>query len=179
MLVFAACGGDKEEKFDPATFDPVTDLPLTLKVSSPDFDNGANIPREFTCDGDDRSPLISWERPPEGTQSVAFIMDDPDAPSGIFTHWVIFNLPGAADRLGRGIARGEMVGVQGKNSFGQDGYGGPCPPRGDEAHEYRFLVFALNAKISLEADASAQDVLAAIRGSVIANGELTGMYARS
>lgn len=180
LVVLVSCGGDGDDKFDAANFDPLTDLPFELQIASPDFQDGGEIPVEFTCDGDNRSPLLSWDRPPDGTESVVLIVDDPDAPTGIFTHWVIFNMDGNTDRIKRGVEAGESIngGVQGRNNFIQRGYGGPCPPRGDDPHEYRFMVFALNAKLDLEEDASAQDVLAAVRGSVIANGSMSGMYAR-
>ena len=180
LLSLVACGGDDGDKFDASEFDPLTDLPFELKVASPDFDDGGDIPSEFTCDGEDKSPLISWDQPPDGTQSVVVIVDDPDAPSGIFVHWVIFNLPGNSDRLRRDIPANESIAgaIQATNSFQQTGYGGPCPPRGDDPHEYRFQVYGLNAKLDLTAEATATDVLTAIRGSVIAQGHLSGMYAR-
>lgn len=180
LLWLTACGGDNSDEFDASEFDPLTDLPFTLEVSSSDFYDGGDIPARFTCDGENISPLLAWERPPDGTESVALIVDDPDAPSGIFTHWVVFNLPGDSDRLSRDIAAGESIdgGIQGTNDFEKAGYDGPCPPEGDEPHEYRFLVYGMNARLDLDSTATAEDVLSAIRGSVIATGELTGMYAR-
>lgn len=180
LIAVISCGGDDCDEFDAANFDPLTDLPFELQIASPDFQDGGNIPIEFTCDGENRSPLLSWDRPPDAAESVVLIVDDPDAPTGIFTHWVIFNMDGSSDRIQRGVEPGESIngGTQGRNNFIQRGYGGPCPPRGDDPHEYRFMVFALNARLNLTADASAQDVLTAIRGSVIANGSMSGMYAR-
>lgn len=179
LLAAVACGGG-EPDFDAADFDPFTTVPVELDVRSPDFNEGGTIPARFTCDGEDRAPVFSWERPPAGTQAIAVIFDDPDAPGGIFTHWVVFNLPPDNLSLRGAIAdddRGAGGPVEGINGFGELGYGGPCPPRG-QTHEYRFSVFALIAPLALEEGATAQDVLTGMRGSVIGHGVLSAMYSR-
>lgn len=176
-LAAIACGSSDPE-FDPATFDPFTTVPVELDVVSPQIREGESIPVRFTCDGTDEAPVFSWQRPPNGTKAVVVIVDDPDAPSGIFAHWVAFNLD-PDDNSTRSLIDGDAAdsAIQGLNDFGENGYGGPCPPAG-ETHEYRFNVFALIAPIALGDDATAPEVLAAIRGSVIGHGLLSAEYTR-
>lgn len=176
-LAAVACGSSDPE-FDPADFDPFTTVPVELDVVSPEVRSGETIPVRFTCDGADEPPVFSWQRPPNGTQAMAVIVDDPDAPNGIFAHWVAFNLD-PDDNSIRSLIEGNAAAsaIQGVNDFGDNGYGGPCPP-GGETHEYRFSVFALIAPLALGADATAQDVLAAMRGSVIGHGVLSAEYTR-
>lgn len=176
-LAAIACGSSDPE-FDPATFDPFTTVPVELDVVSPQISDGESIPVRFTCDGADEAPVFSWQRPPNGTKAVAVIVDDPDAPGGIFAHWVAFNLD-PDDNSIRSLIDGDAAdsAIQGLNDFGEIGYGGPCPPTG-ETHEYRFNVFALIAPIALGEGATAPEVLAAIRGSVIGHGLLSAEYTR-
>jgi Raf kinase inhibitor-like YbhB/YbcL family protein len=181
ILFGAACGGDNAAEAT-ATVGAglVASPPAQITVTSPDFRDGGDIPAQFTCDGEDISPQIEWSELPAGTQAVALITDDPDAPRGIFTHWVIYNLPPDLRSVPRDIADGDRLAsgaMQGENDFGDTGYGGPCPPQGS-AHEYRFLVFALSAPVALEPGASAEELLEAMQGLVVAQGQLTGMYAR-
>lgn len=176
-LAAVACGSSEPE-FDPATFDPFTTLPVELDVLSPEIRAGEMIPVRFTCDGENKAPVFSWQRPPNGTQAMAIVMDDPDTPGGIFAHWVAFNLDPDDTSVRRLIeGKASESAVQGVNDFGENGYGGPCPPQG-ETHEYRISVFALIAPIALDEDADAQDVLTAMRGSVIGHGVLSAQYAR-
>jgi Raf kinase inhibitor-like YbhB/YbcL family protein len=178
LLLIAAIGcGDGEPEFDAANFDPFTTLPVEIEVRSPDFSDGETIPARLTCDGEDEVPVVSWQRPPAGTQAIAVIFDDPDARAGIFSHWVVFNLPPDSTGLRRGITDGDNGAIEGVNDFGVIGYGGPCPPSG-QTHEYRFSVFALIAPLVLNEGASAQDVLTGMRGSVIGYGVLSAMYSR-
>ena len=176
-IVFAACGSS-DEPFDPAEFDPLTTVPAELQVRSPHFEAGEAVPVRFTCDGADEPPLVSWDRPPDGTRAVAMIMDDPDAPGGIFAHWIAFNLDPDDNSTGS-LIDGDAAesAIEGANDFGATGYGGPCPPSG-ETHEYRFSVFALISPLALDATATAPDVLAAMRGTVIGHGVLSAEYAR-
>src|SRR5688500_10145965 len=97
---------------------------MAFKISSPAFANGSDIPVRHTCDGNDLSPQIAWSDVPEGTRSLALIVDDPDAPRGTFTHWVLYDIPPDTNGLGEGAT----LGIAGRNSFGRSGYGGPCPP---------------------------------------------------
>lgn len=178
-LAAVSCGRSEPE-FNPADFDQFTTVPVELEVRSPAFDQGGTIPVLFTCDGGDEAPVISWNRPPNGTQSVAVIVDDPDAPGGIFTHWVVFNLPPEDNSLRGEIADGDRKAdgpFEGINGFGERGYGGPCPPHG-QTHEYRFSVYALTAPLALGEGATTEEVLTAMRGSVIGYGVLSATYTR-
>lgn len=178
LLGVAIACGSSDDSFDPAEFDPFTTLPVELQVRSPHFEAGEAIPARFTCDGDGEPPLVSWDRPPDGTRAVAMIMDDPDAPGGIFAHWVAFNLDPDDNSTGRLIdGDAAETSVEGVNDFGETGYGGPCPPTG-ETHEYRFNVFALISPLALDESATAPQVLTAMRGSVIGHGVLSVEYAR-
>jgi Raf kinase inhibitor-like YbhB/YbcL family protein len=106
-----------------------------FQMTSPSFADGARIAERHTCDGANQSPELQWKHAPEGARTLALIADDPDAPSGRFTHWLLFDIPAAVDGLAEGTAG---VGVSGRNDFQQIGYGGPCPPRRDKAHRYHF-----------------------------------------
>lgn len=153
---------------------------MAFTLNSGSFNNGAVIPRDFTCDGSDASPALSWTGAPAGTKSFALIVDDPDAPGGIFTHWVIYDIPGNAATLPQGVLKTEDASGarQGRNSFGKIGYGGPCPPPG-KPHRYFFRLYALSKPLSLKAGASKQDVERAMQGSVLGTAELMGTYGRS
>lgn len=149
-----------------------------FEISSPAFADGAAIAPEFSCDGAGGSPQLMWSAVPEGTKSFALIVSDPDAPHGIFYHWVIFNLPATARTLPAAVAKTENLaggGDQGINSFRQIGYNGPCPPRGP-AHHYHFKLYALDSMLELKPGATAQTVEAAISGHVLASAELVGLF---
>jgi Raf kinase inhibitor-like YbhB/YbcL family protein len=153
---------------------------MTLSLSSPVFQEGEDIPITYTCDGQDISPPLTWGEPPSETQSFALIMDDPDAPGGVFTHWLLFNLPADSRDLPEAVPPHnelENGALQGKNSLGNIGYGGPCPPSGS-AHHYRFTIYALDQALDLMAGASRKQVIDAITGHILARGQLTGMYGR-
>jgi Raf kinase inhibitor-like YbhB/YbcL family protein len=177
VAIITACGG-KSADFDPETFDPLTNVPAEMSVKSPEFREGEAIPIRFTCDGENTPPNVSWEKPPSGTEAVVLIMDNPDAPKGIFSHWVIFNIP-SADNSVRSVIEGKASNgvVLGVNGFGKNEYGGPCPPA-EETHEYRFNVFALIAPLELDETATMNDVLAAMRGTVVGHGVLGAVYSR-
>ena len=154
---------------------------MTMTLTSDAFGDRQPIPRRYTCDGDGVSPALIWSAGPVNTAAYALIVDDPDAPSGVFTHWVLYDLPLDVRMLPSGVSRGEQVaqgGKNGKNSFGQLGYGAPCPPTGDRPHHYRFIVYALDAGLGLPAGLSKDETLAALRGHVLDTGQLTGTYAR-
>lgn len=153
---------------------------MTLSVSSPAFGAGGGIPTKYTCDGQNISPPLSWSQGPAGTGSFALIVDDPDAPLGVFTHWVIFNLPPDTRELPQGvIAEGELASgaLQGRNDVGKIGYFGPCPPPGP-AHHYRFTLYALDKPLDLAAGTSKARVLDAMEGHILAQGQLIGTYQR-
>lgn len=153
---------------------------ITLSLSSPVFQDGENIPSKYTCDGQDTSPPLVWGEPASGTRAFALIMDDLDAPSGAFTHWVLFNWPADSSELAEAIPTEDQPAngaLQGKNDFGRIGYGGPCPPPGP-AHRYRFRLYALDEPLDLTAGASKKQVLDAMDGHILAQGQLIGTYQR-
>ena len=151
-----------------------------LTVTSSSFADGSLIPVKFTCDGVDTSPQLSFSAPPAGTKSLALIADDPDAPAGVFVHWVVFNIPPGFLALAEGAsAHADLLqgAVQGSNDFDKVGYGGPCPPGGN-LHHYSFRVYALDIKLGYAEGATKNDVVRAARGHVLAEGTLTGLYKR-
>lgn len=156
-------------------------LPAALKVTSTAFEAGAPIPVRHTCDGQDLSPPLAWTSAPQGTKSFAVICDDPDAPVGTWDHWVLFNLPGGTPGLPEGVAAaggGLPAGaLQGLNGWRTTGYRGPCPPKG-KPHRYFFRVYALDIPLSLAGGSSKDKVLEAMKGHVLAKGELMGTYTR-
>jgi len=148
---------------------------MALRISSSAFSNNDTIPTRYTCDGQDVAPPLEWSDIPANARSIAIICDDPDAPSGRFTHWVLYNIPASA----RGIAEHATIGTPGVNSFGKTGFGGPCPPKKDQAHHYHFRVYALDIESLGSAGLSKEDALKAMRGHVVAEGDLVGTYKRA
>jgi Raf kinase inhibitor-like YbhB/YbcL family protein len=144
-----------------------------MQISSPAFHQAANIPSKFTCDGSETSPPLQITGVPAEAKSLALIADDPDAPGDLFTHWVIWNIPPQISSIADGSA---PKGVQGTNDFGRSGYGAPCPPSG--THRYYFRVFALDRELDLRSGAKRGQLDAAMKGHVIAQGELIGRYSR-
>jgi len=153
----------------------------SLELESPVFSEGFPIPKDYTADGSNSSPPLRWSDPPEGTVSFALICDDPDAPHGVFTHWLLFNLPADQRELPPGVSpvpdlpHGTR---QGTNDFGRVGYSGPSPPPGNP-HRYFFKLYALVIKLSLTASATREDVLTAMQDHKLAEGKLFGVYGRS
>ncbi len=153
---------------------------VSLQVSSTAFSPGETIPKKFTCDGPDVSPQLKWNDPPANTQSIALIMDDPDAPGGTWVHWALYDLAANTRELPEGVAKQEQLSSgarQGRNDFGKIGYGGPCPPPG-KPHRYFFKLYALDAKLGLKAGATKADVERAMKGHILAQAELIGKYGR-
>ncbi len=148
---------------------------MTLHVSSSAFSEGQPIPEKYSCDGRNLSPPLKWDGAPEKTKSLAIIADDPDAPSGTFTHWVLYDLPAKTSELKEGASG---AGKEGVNSFKKMGYSGPCPPP-NGAHRYVFHVYALDIDSVGKAGLSKQDVSAAMKGHVLAEGQLIGKYKRA
>ena len=152
---------------------------VALPLSSGSFALGADIPKKFTCDGDDVSPQLSWFAP-AGIQSFALIAEDPDAPIGTFTHWVIFDLPATATALPEGVSKVAQLpdgSRQGENDFDKIGYSGPCPPPG-MAHRYFFKLYVLDRKLGLRAGSSKREVEKAMDGHILARTEYFGKYKR-
>lgn len=153
---------------------------IALTVLSPVFQEGERISAKYTCDGQDVSPPLMWRESPEGTRSFALVMDDPDAPGGTFTHWVIFNLPVDTRELPEAVpTQGQLPsGVfQGNNDFGRIGYSGPCPPSG-RPHHYQFTLYALDQLLVLKAGVSKKQVIDTMQGHILARGRLMGIYQR-
>ena len=146
---------------------------MVIKIASTAFAEGEMIPKKYTCDGDDISPPLQISDVPENTKSLALIMDDPDAPVGVWDHWIVFNIPASISQISEGE---EPQGTPGKNSWGRTGYGGPCPPSG--THRYFFKLYALDTMLDLEPGASKKKVLKAMEGHILAQGELMGKYKR-
>lgn len=154
--------------------------PGKLALTTTSFEAGGNIPRQFTCDGADISPALSWSDPPAATKSFVLIMDDPDAPSGTFVHWIAYNLPASLRQLPEHVPVDKLVrggGLQGLNDFPKTGYGGPCPPPG-KPHRYFIRLYALDTMLGLEAKAHPMDVDNAMQGHVLSQAALIGLYRR-
>ncbi|MBD2409656.1 phosphatidylethanolamine-binding protein [Nostoc calcicola FACHB-389] len=150
-----------------------------MKLESNVFNANDLIPNKYTCDGKDISPPLLWDEIPIGTESIALIVDDPDAPGRTFVHWVVYDIPNTTHQLPENIPTVKTLpngGVQGKNDFGKFGYGGPCPPSG--THRYFFKLFALDKSLGLAAGATKNQILAAMEGHVLATAELVGKYKR-
>jgi len=144
-----------------------------MKITSSAFQQGANIPSKFTCDGANTNPPLQISDVPPEAKSLVLIVDDPDAPSGLFTHWAVWNTSPQTNTIAEGST---PKGVQGTNDFGRSGYGGPCPPSG--MHRYYFKIFALDRELDLPFGAKRSQLDAAMKGHVIAQGELMGRYSR-
>ena len=140
-----------------------------MKISSPDFQPGQMIPAAFTCQGRDVSPALKIEGIPEGTETLALIVDDPDAPVGTWIHWVVYDIQPRAQ-----ILEGEIPGIQGSNDFRRLDYGGPCPPSG--THRYFFKLYALDTVLGLKPGVTKKELLAAMEGHILEQAELVGLY---
>lgn len=152
---------------------------MTIKMSSTAFKEGEMIPRKYTCTGEDISPPLKFENIPEGTRSLVLICEDPDAPVGIWVHWVLFDLPPDTSTLPEKIPAEKKLengAVHGINDFKKVGYGGPCPPSG--THRYFFKVSALDRKLELKPLSTQKEVVEAMKGYVLAEGQLMGRFQR-
>jgi Raf kinase inhibitor-like YbhB/YbcL family protein len=150
---------------------------MSLTLTSPAFDEGTMIPARYTYDGANVSPALSWTNVPEGTKSFALICDDPDAPMGTWVHWVYYNIPGYMTELPENVPHGEkptVGGRQGVSDFGAHGYGGPSPPSG--THRYFFKLYALDCELDLGGVVKKDQLLQAMEGHVLAEGQLMGTY---
>ena len=138
------------------------------------FGNTQAIPSRHTCDGEDVSPPLRWTNPPEGTRSLALVVEDPDAPAGVFTHWIAWGIDSGTDGLGQG----EAAPREGRNDFGTTGYRGPCPPPRHGRHRYLFRLYALDVDLDLRSGAGKADLERAIEGHVLMAADLVGTYER-
>jgi Raf kinase inhibitor-like YbhB/YbcL family protein len=164
----AGCGGDD------ASSPTEADVPAGIAVTSTAFGESTAIPVRYTCDGDEVSPPLAWSRVPENAGALALVVDDPDAPSGTFTHWVVVDIPTSTTSSAEGAV--PQGGRQAESSAGDAAYRGPCPPSG--THHYRFTVVALDAETGLAEGASLDEALQAVDDHAIARGTLTGTYER-
>ncbi|HEX6908546.1 MAG TPA: YbhB/YbcL family Raf kinase inhibitor-like protein [Terriglobales bacterium] len=178
LLASAICPADD------ATAAPSSPQPgrraMSFVLETKAFPKGGEIPRKYTCSGEDVSPGLSWSGAPRGARSFVLSVEDPDAPSGTFTHWIVYDLPPGAHQLPENVPKtGDLSdgGHQGRNDFRRLGYGGPCPPPG-KPHRYFFKVFALDSTLNLPAGASRQEVEQAMHGHLLAQAELMGKFAR-
>jgi Raf kinase inhibitor-like YbhB/YbcL family protein len=153
-------------------------MPFTVKSTA--FPNGGAIPKKYTCDGADLSPELTWEDVPAGTQSLALIADDPDAPMGTWTHWLIWNIPAKATLLPEDTPKVNLLdngARQGGNDFKRIGYGGPCPPPG-KLHRYHFKLYALDTRLEVKAGAVRSELEPAIKTHILSQTQWMGTYGR-
>lgn len=152
---------------------PAEAAPQNMNILSPAFPNGGDIPAKYTCDGSNAVPKLDLSDIPQNAKSLALIVDDPDAPNGTFNHWVIWNIDPSVKKIDSSDLAGS---TNGKNSAGKNDYIGPCPPSG--THRYFFKVYALDEKINLDNNSKRDDLLQAMEGHILAQGELMGKYER-
>jgi Raf kinase inhibitor-like YbhB/YbcL family protein len=173
-LAAAGCGGGEAKTAAPGELAPPGKEVAVLSLTTTAFEAGESIPVRNTCDGANVSPALAWTGLPDGTASLALLVDDPDAPGGAFTHWLAWGIDPAAGTL----AEGATPAGEGRNGFGDLGYGGPCPPKGHGPHRYVFRLYALDARLKLDPGADKAAFQAALAGHVIGTGELLGTYGR-
>jgi Raf kinase inhibitor-like YbhB/YbcL family protein len=172
LVVCAACKSSGGQPSAPPGISVVK-----LAVTSASFASNGTIPVDYTCDGLDKSPQLTWSAPPEGTRAFAIVLDDPDAPGGTFTHWIAFDIRPDVLGLPENADPAAFGGDTGMNDFKRTGYAGPCPPK-LEIHHYVFHMFALNAPLGVAAAASRSALDAALSGHVLAEGALVGTFSR-
>ena len=146
---------------------------MSLLLESPSFIHNASIPKQYTCNGENISPALKWSGAPAGTQSYVLIVDDPDAPMGTWVHWLLFNVPATLNHLDEATQTPASA-ISGKNSWDQQGYGGPCPPSG--THRYFFKLYALDSKLTVNSSVNKQDILNAMQNHILDSSELIGLY---
>jgi Raf kinase inhibitor-like YbhB/YbcL family protein len=167
-LALAGCGGDDTPESE------LPQAPERMQVASAAFDEGQTIPRRFTCDGENLSPPLAFRDVPPRARELALVVEDPDADR--FVHWTVLRIPPDAATIAEG--RVPPGSIETENSFGDRGWGGPCPPEGDDPHRYVFALYALSRPLGLDPDASADEVREAIAEAAIARGRLTAEYGR-
>lgn len=181
MLAWGVGGVEPSSPPPPAGHAEKGGAAMTWVITSPAFQHGATIPPKYTADGPDMSPPLQWTEPPAGTQAFALLCEDPDAPGGLFVHWVLYDLPAQTREIPTGIPRESTVlgsARQGRNDFGTLGYRGPAPPPG-KPHRYVFKLYALSRPPNLRPGATREDLLKAIEGAILDRVELMGTYQRT
>ncbi len=176
LLILLSCSCRKNEQPQVRS---EGDKKMDIKITSSAFKEGGLIPPKYTCDGADISPPLQWDAVPEGTKSIALISDDPDAPVGTWVHWVLYNLPPDTKELTENIPPDENLpngAKQGITDFRRIGYGGPCPPSG--THRYFFKIYALDTVLELPPRPGKSDLVNAMEGHILAQGQLMGKYKR-
>ncbi len=146
-------------------------------LTSTAFKEGEMIPKKYTCDGPDISPPLEWHEVPAGAKSLALIVEDPDAPMGIWVHWVIFNIPPGTSGLPEHVSTDKTLAdgaIQGRNDFRKIGYGGPCPPGG--THRYFFILYALDTTLRLSPGSTKAEMVRAMEGHIVGKAQLMGRY---
>ena len=169
LFCFAARGREAQQK----------ETGPVLRMTSASFEADADIPAKYSCHESNVSPALAWMDVPAATRGFALIMDDPDAPKGTVTHWIIYDLPAVARSLPEGVPTSKKLpdgSMQGKNVRGKSGYTGPCPGKGGPAHHYFFKLYALDAKTNLKPNAKREEVEAAMKGHILAKAELIGRF---
>ena len=164
----------------PAAAPAVANTEGAMQVNSKIISPGGEFPKRDTCDGGDISPHLAWSDVPASAKSLVLILDDPNAPGGVFTHWLLWDIPAAVRELAENAPKTAQLpagGSQGRNDFGKLGYGGPCPPPG-KPHRYFFRLYALDTVLGLKAGAGRGELERAMRGHAVARGELMGRYGR-
>jgi hypothetical protein len=171
MLVFGIYFFTKSPKDDLQSYQLKT---TTMKISSPTFQNNSAIPEKYTCDGENTNPPLEISEVPVKAQSLVLIVDDPDAPGGIWVHWTVWNIDPKTTKIGENSV--PIKAVEGATSFGGTGYGGPCPPSG--AHRYFFKLYALDATLDLSPQSDKTALGKAMEGHILDKAELIGLYSR-
>jgi Raf kinase inhibitor-like YbhB/YbcL family protein len=178
-LLLASCASPATSTPATTNLDPTMEATMSIQLTSDAFTHEGPIPAQYACTGSDISPSLTWSEPPAGTQSFALIMDDPDAPAGTWVHWVLFNIPASSRGLPEAVpSEGTLSdgSMHGKNSSGNLGYNGPCPPSG--THRYFFKLYALDEMLGLSSGANKGELLKAMEGHILAQGELMGTFSK-
>jgi Raf kinase inhibitor-like YbhB/YbcL family protein len=152
-----------------------------MKFTSSAFTNSDTIPTIYTCEGENISPPLSWSGVPEQAETLALVVDDPDAPNGVFTHWVLYNMPPIPQNLEEGASLSDRLSEglrEGSNNFGEQGYGGPCPPRGGGEHRYFFRLYAVDRKLNFTGRVTRDQIMDALEGKTVDEAVLMGRFTR-
>ena len=180
LALVCSCRSDNAPSASGVQADNMIQAKAALKVTSTAFKDGGMIPKQYSCDSTGMSPPLSWSGAPVGTKSFALIVDDPDAPVGTYIHWVVWNIPANAKGIAENAPNAATMpagSVQGVNSAKKIGWVPPCPPSG--THRYYFKLYALDTKLKLPASTDKQGLLKAMKGHVLAEGQIMGRYERS